>query len=519
MCSGRLPRFTVLPLTTPPKTSKGRFAEVAPAVPVPSSGRQVFTYQVPNRENVSVGSSVRIPFGKRQLTGIVTRISSSVPPFPTKPLTALPAPALTEKQLAFGRWLAETMKGGWGYTLRLFLPPQSIKSVTPLSKKWPVSKSKKQKPLQQMISTALKEKGAQILVLVPEKTFLEDWKPWPTLHAALPPKEVAAFWHGVAEGKLRVVVGTQKALFLPFQNLRLIIVEESQLSTHKLWDQYPRLDTRDGAKALAAIHGADLILAGNFPSVETYESTSLPKLQPEVHTFIGSDYKSKNVLPLSLMPVLRSWAQKKHRILLLFNRTGEPVKKLKYSLHRILAKQYEYVTVATSSIFAENPGKFDHVIWLGPELTFSFPDFRSTEEGVIMLARLQQLLPAKERVIAVTRDYALGDFLRNLDLPKVFSEIKAERKKLFLPPFSTIVKLTIRDKNSSKALARATAARKTLVGRLQGTPNIVRGPLKPSTRSKVAEVDLVLFGSLPELTKAYEDLPIDRVDVSPKNLL
>lgn len=417
------------------------------------------------------GSIVRIPFGKRRVVGIILDLYSRVPTFPVKLLTPTNV-TLTPHQIKFARWIAETMHGGLGYTLRLFLPPL-VKTNFDFKKK----------------------QYAQKLILVPERTFLRNRGTQTIFHATLPAREIARIWHSVARGHIRSVVGTQKALFLPFQNLQSIVVEEAQLPTHKLWDQYPRLDTRDGACELAAIHRAKLVFSASFPSAALH-------LKPEVHTFTGSDYKHKNSLPLSLIPRLREWAHAKQKILLLYNRTGETVKKLKYSLHRTLGKDYQHLTVATSSIFAENPKSFKHIVWLAPELTFSFPDFRSVEEGLVMLTRLQQLLPPRERVVIATRDYALGDQLRHLNISKALQNIKAERERLFLPPFSTAVKLSAKDPVKIRQILRK---------RFVGTPNQVRGPFNKN--------DLLLLGHLPELTTAYSDLPLDRVDLSPKDIL
>lgn len=506
---------------------------MAPAVPLPAPGRQSFTYHVPaGAESIGLGSVVRIPFGKRRVTGIITRLHQKAPSFPTKLLQPAANLTLTRQQISFAKWISATLKGGLGYTLRLFLPPRLAKPPAPLSAQWrgrasakqsvpPASRFalvdsrsvERQATVRRLITNTLREKNAQVLVLVPEKSLLEKWSPWPTLHAGLPPRQLASVWRGVAEGKLRVVISTQKALFLPFRNLCLIIIEESQLATHKLWDQYPRLDSRDAAEALAKIHGASILYSASFPSVgitaglasgslQSFIPAHLKDMKPEVHTFTGTDYKHKNSLPLSLLPLLRQVVHARQKVLLLYNRTGQPFQKLKYYLHRALAKEYKHVTVATSSIFAENPKRFDQVIWLAPELTFSFPDFRSLEEGLVMLARLYQLLPPQREVVVVTRDYGLGDQLRRLDTEKMLREIVDERRKLFLPPFSAAVNLTAKD---------PIKIRQALLERFAGTPNQVRGPFNKN--------ELLLLGNLPELVTAYSDLPVDRVDLSPREIL
>ncbi len=66
-----------------------------------------------------------------------------------------------------------------------------------------------------------------------------------------------------------VIIGARSALFLPFGDLRLVIVDEEHESSYKQTDPAPRYNARDTAIVLAAMHGAKTLLGSATPSIET----------------------------------------------------------------------------------------------------------------------------------------------------------------------------------------------------------------------------------------------------------
>jgi len=89
-------------------------------------------------------------------------------------------------------------------------------------------------------------------------------------------------WKQVLENspKAQIVIGARSALFLPFSNLGLIIVDEEHEQTFKQQDPAPRYHARDAAVVLASLHqvtqtngepcGAKVLLGSATPSIETY---------------------------------------------------------------------------------------------------------------------------------------------------------------------------------------------------------------------------------------------------------
>ncbi|WP_162128162.1 replication restart helicase PriA [Flavobacterium phycosphaerae] len=74
----------------------------------------------------------------------------------------------------------------------------------------------------------------------------------------------------VSSEKAQVVIGARSALFLPFSNLGLIIVDEEHEATFKQQDPAPRYHARDAAIVLANSHQSKVLLGSATPSIETY---------------------------------------------------------------------------------------------------------------------------------------------------------------------------------------------------------------------------------------------------------
>lgn len=79
-------------------------------------------------------------------------------------------------------------------------------------------------------------------------------------------------WQQVLQNseKAKVVLGVRSALFLPFSNLGLIVVDEEHEATYKQQDPAPRYHARDAAIVLAKMHQAKVLLGSATPSIESY---------------------------------------------------------------------------------------------------------------------------------------------------------------------------------------------------------------------------------------------------------
>ncbi len=127
--------------------------------------------------------------------------------------------------------------------------------------------------------------GRQALVLLPEvaltSAFIErvekrfgtrpaEW------HHGVTGTERRRCWHGVANGSARLVVGARSALFLPFTDLGLIVVDEEHETSFKQ-DEMVLYNARDMAVLRASIEGATAVLASATPSLETWANAEAGK--------------------------------------------------------------------------------------------------------------------------------------------------------------------------------------------------------------------------------------------------
>jgi primosomal protein N' (replication factor Y) len=119
--------------------------------------------------------------------------------------------------------------------------------------------------------------GRQVLVLLPEIALTNEFlarferrfggrpSAW---HSGISPGRRARTWHAVAAGEARVVVGARSALFLPFRELGLIVVDEEHEAAYKQ-DDLVRYNARDMAVLRAQVEPCPVVLASATPSIES----------------------------------------------------------------------------------------------------------------------------------------------------------------------------------------------------------------------------------------------------------
>ena len=125
------------------------------------------------------------------------------------------------------------------------------------------------------------EGGSQALLLIPEialttqivhrlkKIFGAEMGVY---HSRFSDNERVEVWNGVLSGKFRFVVGVRSSVFLPFDNLALIIVDEEHDGSYKQQDPAPRYQARDMALVMGRLHHAKVVLGSATPSAESYHN-------------------------------------------------------------------------------------------------------------------------------------------------------------------------------------------------------------------------------------------------------
>ena len=194
--------------------------------------------------------------------GVLEVVEVSAPPtFPEPDVTA-PSAALNASQAAAATALRALLaKGGFQAAL--------LDGVT--------GSGKTEVYLEAVAAALGEDPGAQVLVLLPEIALTQavlarfearfgsapaEW------HSGVSSPKRRRVWEAVAGGRCRIVVGARSALFLPFTQLRLIVVDEEHDGAFKQEDGFV-YHARDFAVARAKIEGAAVVLASATPSLES----------------------------------------------------------------------------------------------------------------------------------------------------------------------------------------------------------------------------------------------------------
>ncbi|NTS32557.1 primosomal protein N' [Phyllobacterium sp. BT25] len=189
------------------------------------------------------------------------------------------------------------------------------------------------------------EQGKQVLILLPEialtQQFLDRFhdrfgtKPaeW---HSDLAPRMRERVWRQVMEGQVRVVAGARSALFLPFQELGLIVVDEEHDPAYKQEDRVC-YNARDMAVVRGHIGGFPVVLASATPSIESqvnanqgrynrirlsgrYAEAAMPDLKSI--DMRRSPPRPGGFLSPALVEAVNQTLQRKEQSLLFLNRRG-----------------------------------------------------------------------------------------------------------------------------------------------------------------------------------------------------
>lgn len=197
----------------------------------------------------------------------------------------------------------------------------------------------------QAISQCLND-GKEAIVLVPEISLTPQMTERfrsrfgelvAVMHSGLSVGEKYDEWRKVHEGKVKVVVGARSAVFAPFENVGIIILDEEHESTYKQEDS-PRYHARDVAIWRSKFHHCPVILGSATPSLESFarakknvytlltlKERALKQSLPTVQVVDMREELQKgnrSMFSQSLVESMEVRLQKKEQIVLFLNRRG-----------------------------------------------------------------------------------------------------------------------------------------------------------------------------------------------------
>lgn len=208
-----------------------------------------------------------------------------------------------------------------------------------------VTGSGKTEVYMEMIARVIRD-GKQAIVLIPEialtyQTVMRFYKRFGNrisiLNSRMSNGERYDQMMRAKEGAIDVMIGPRSALFTPFPNLGLIVIDEEHEPTYKS-EQIPRYHARETAIARGKLEGASVVLGSATPSLEafyraekgeyemlTLKNRSQKQELPEVYTVdLREELKSGNrsIISRQLHELMEDRLEKKQQMMLFLNRRG-----------------------------------------------------------------------------------------------------------------------------------------------------------------------------------------------------
>lgn len=281
--------------------------------------RSTLIYRVPEplAGILRPGHEVRIPLKTKKISGTVARILTDAPAYPTKDILEIInlQPYLAPWQMRLMLWISDYYACPLYKALELFVPkrilrkhrppateeiypdspavPRELHTLTPDQQKIldEILASQKRVSLIHGITGSGKTeiylhaakyligRGRQVLMLVPEISLTPQTVSYferifegkiAVIHSRLTDTQKTIAWKNIFENQAQVVIGSRSALFAPFQNLGLIIMDEEHEFSYKQ-DQSPRYHARDVILKIAEfLPEVKVVFGSATPSVETY---------------------------------------------------------------------------------------------------------------------------------------------------------------------------------------------------------------------------------------------------------
>ncbi len=361
--------------------------EVILRLALPTPLRRQFDYLPPqdvDYKSLTPGIRVRVPFQSRTLTGILTSIekNSDVPYEKLKSALEIldENPILPDDVYKLCQWAAEYYHYSLGEVFACALPvllrrgkpaatkktlketaeclgaplqlnaaqQKAVQAITESRQAFRiflldgVTGSGKTEVYLQSIAEIIAQ-GGQVLVLVPEISLtpqtIERFRrrfpvPVAALHSSLSEQDRLQAWIAARSGEAKIVIGTRSAIFTPFANLGLIIVDEEHDTSFKQQDRF-RYHARDLAIMRASFNLIPIVLGSATPSLESllnvkkqrYEYLSLPQrageaMLPQYQIIDLRQTPAEDGLSNALIQTMREHLEQGNQVMLFLNRRG-----------------------------------------------------------------------------------------------------------------------------------------------------------------------------------------------------
>tara|TARA_B100000029_G_scaffold514505_1_gene617596 strand:- start:801 stop:2831 length:2031 start_codon:yes stop_codon:yes gene_type:complete len=365
-------------------------------------------------------------------------------------------------------------------------------------------------------------KSKQIIILVPEISLISQiYDKLNNMHpnqvgvwnSKMLQSEKSYVLSNIKNNQFKIIVGTRSSLYLPFNNLGIIIVDEEQEAAYKQDQSAPYYNARDVAIMRSQFSKSCILLVSSIPSIETYYQISRKKY---VSFSLLKKYKENSNLDIKLVDMsnekgflsqilineIKKRINRNEQIVILQNKRGSNssgIQKVQSVLNKIFPElkilRYDKDTISSSNSYFDLINKFNNqeanillgtqmiakgiqfnnvslVSIINADIGLYLPDFRSGER--IFQLIYQFIGRAKHHSsLAIIQSFNTEEkYIKDACKQKVeenFKYILKERKELLYPPYSRLIKILLLGKNDklvkkkSEKLAKIFSQNKELV--------------------------------------------------------
>lgn len=427
------------------------------------------SYSVPQalQESIHFGVQVSAPIGHRKETGIVTAIEpDDNPQLKEIEKVDITKPVITQKALAFWQQIASYYLIPLGVVAKMALPSWRF-NTRALAPGTASADRKPTKPVVWMahevthyyrkiiLEQVLEER--QCLVLCASASACDSLYrelgahlqiPLYCFHSQRSIKEQNAARKDLYAGVPCVVIGMQRAMFLPFTRTGLVVVHREQDPQHKTTDSAPRMHTRESALLFSQIYHTQIVIQCESPSLETLFNIKEGKflcegeITPERRITVENPYKTEQMVQQ-------------------FREQGKNV------------WEYDPSTCRSAQLYGLEPNVWDVIVIRQCDTLLAKKGFRAME----LAWRLIDYASYLASLVIVETPDRKDDFYQSAEnlFPASFADsLLQERQAYSYPPYTRLITLTVCHKQQS--VAQHVAAHLFTLVEAQTFPFSVFGP-------------------------------------------
>ena len=296
------------------------------------------------------------------------------------------------------------------------------------------------------------------------------------------------------------VLGTRSALFLPFRNLGLVIVDNEQDPSYKQDSPAPRYHAREASILLAQAHGAQAVLGSSTPSLESLYNADnglFEKVQLKDHSTseqllvnMAAEIRKNGVsgsFSLKLLAEMHRCLDAGEKVLLVC-RSKASVPETAAGLEPIFGSRTRGITLCTPATAKGQPSAtFSLVAILQADFLLAKEDFRCDERAMQVLAQLRaHCTPGG---LAVIQTFEPGHPAFG---PWDPGRLLEERRQFGFPPYTRLVQVVIHDPGEKRLQYMASELARALQTALSAGVSVVGPYASPSAEIPIRLIRISL---------------------------